>query len=70
DRFYRAADKLLACRDTLETYLREREHELFNLNRTIVLYDLTKDSNGVRYYSSNGVRYYKYLFITLIFNKV
>jgi hypothetical protein len=41
DRFYRAADKLLACRDTLETYLREREHELFNLNRTIVLYDLT-----------------------------
>ncbi len=41
DRFYRASDKLLACQDSLEIHLRERERELFNLNRTIVLYDLT-----------------------------
>lgn len=41
DRFYRASDKLLACQNNLEIHLRERERELFNLNRTIVLYDLT-----------------------------
>lgn len=41
DRFYRVSDKLLACREELETHLRNREQELFNLSRTIVLYDLT-----------------------------
>lgn len=41
DRFYRVSDKLLSCRDALEAHLRGRERELFNLNRTIVLYDLT-----------------------------
>lgn len=41
DRFYRVSDKLLFFRNALEFYLRERERELFNLNRTIVLYDLT-----------------------------
>jgi len=41
DRFYRVSDQLLSRRDALELHLREREHELFNLNRTIVLYDLT-----------------------------
>ncbi len=41
DRFYRISDKLLNLREELEPYLRAREHELFNLNRTIILYDLT-----------------------------
>ena len=35
DRFYRASDKLLACQDNLEIHLRERERELFNLNRQL-----------------------------------
>ena len=41
DRFYRVSDKLLACSEDLGIHLRERERELFNLSRTIVLYDLT-----------------------------
>jgi len=41
DRFYRVSDKLLGCQKALEAHLREQERELFNLNRTIVLYDLT-----------------------------
>ena len=41
DRFHRVSDKLLFCRNALEFHLREKERELFNLNRTIVLYDLT-----------------------------
>ena len=41
DRFYRISDKLLSCRDALEAHLRGREKELFNLSRTIVLYDFT-----------------------------
>jgi hypothetical protein len=41
DRFYRISDKLLAHRDALEVHLRQQERELFNLSRTIVLYDLT-----------------------------
>ena len=41
DRFYRVSDKLLSCQRELEFHLRDRERELFNLNRTIVLYDLT-----------------------------
>jgi transposase len=41
DRFYRVSDRLLSGRSELETHLRERERSLFNLQRTIVLYDLT-----------------------------
>lgn len=41
DRFYRIGDRLLSARSELETHLRERERDLFNLERTIVLYDLT-----------------------------
>ncbi len=41
DRFYRIGDKLLAGMPMLETHLREKERDLFNLDRTILLYDLT-----------------------------
>ena len=41
DRFYRISDKLLASCKVLEEHLRERERNLFNLDRTILLYDLT-----------------------------
>jgi len=41
DRFYRIGDKLLAGMPTLEAHLREKERDLFNLDRTILLYDLT-----------------------------
>lgn len=41
DRFYRASDALLGVRDKLEKHLREREKCLFNLDSSIVLYDLT-----------------------------
>jgi hypothetical protein len=41
DRFYRIGDKLLAGMPKLETHLREKERDLFNLDRTILLYDLT-----------------------------
>lgn len=41
DRFYRISDKLLANRDALEDHLRRRQARLFNLSRTILLYDLT-----------------------------
>ncbi len=40
-RLYAASDKLLKHRDTLEAFLSEREQSLFDLNRKIVLYDLT-----------------------------
>lgn len=41
DRFYRISDKLLSIKSSLETHLRNKESELFNLDRTILLYDLT-----------------------------
>ena len=41
DRFYRISDKLLGIKSSLETHLRNKESELFNLDRTILLYDLT-----------------------------
>ncbi len=41
DRFYRVSDKLLAMQNKLEEHLREQERSLFNLDRTILLYDLT-----------------------------
>ncbi len=41
DRFYRIGDKLLAAMPELESHLRNKERDLFNLERTILLYDLT-----------------------------
>ncbi|MFZ4439524.1 MAG: IS1634 family transposase, partial [Syntrophales bacterium] len=41
DRVYRVSDKLLKGQDELEDYLSCREKTLFNLQATIVLYDLT-----------------------------
>ncbi len=41
DRVYRVSDKLLKGRDELEDYLSCKERTLFNLQETIVLYDLT-----------------------------
>lgn len=41
DRFYRAGDKLYEASGELETHLRERQASLFNLHRTLLLYDLT-----------------------------
>jgi hypothetical protein len=41
DRFYRINDKLLAAMPVLEEHLRRKERDLFNLDRTILLYDLT-----------------------------
>lgn len=41
DRFYRVSDQLLAVRSALEKHLRQKQATLFNLDRTILLYDLT-----------------------------
>lgn len=41
DRFYRISDKLLEYQDAISKDLNARETSLFNLKRTIVLYDLT-----------------------------
>ena len=41
DRFYRVSDQLLAVRGALEKHLRQKQATLFNLDRTILLYDLT-----------------------------
>jgi len=41
DRFYRIGDKLLKGMPKLESHLRRKERDLFNLDRTILLYDLT-----------------------------
>ena len=41
DRFYRISDRLLARRQELEAHLRQQTKSLFNLQRTILLYDLT-----------------------------
>lgn len=38
---YRAADKLLSCKDELEEHLYEKQKEIFNYDETITLYDLT-----------------------------
>ena len=40
-RLYTIADKLLAHQNGLEAFLSYREQDLFQLNRTVVLYDLT-----------------------------
>ncbi len=41
DRFYRVSDALLDNRREIEAHLRRRQKELFGLDRTLVLYDLT-----------------------------
>ncbi len=41
DRYYRISDKLLAAKDKIEAHLRHAQKERFNLQRTIILYDLT-----------------------------
>jgi len=41
DRFYRVSDKLLDHRKVIEAHLRQRQRSLFNLQRTVLLYDLT-----------------------------
>ncbi|NOY80722.1 MAG: hypothetical protein GXP31_06930 [Kiritimatiellaeota bacterium] len=41
DAFYRVGDRLLEHRDRIESHLRRRQAGLFNLNRTLLLYDLT-----------------------------
>ena len=40
-RLYTVSDKLLKHQTALESFLADREQALFNLNRKIVLYDLT-----------------------------
>lgn len=41
DRFYRVSDLLLERKEAIEQHLRERQSGLFNLKRTVLLYDLT-----------------------------
>lgn len=41
DRFYRVSDLLLARKEEIERHLRARQRGLFNLKRTVLLYDLT-----------------------------
>ena len=41
DTFYRTGDKLLNNRERIEAHLRRRQTEMFSLERTILLYDLT-----------------------------
>lgn len=41
DRFYRVSDRLLSRQASIEAHLRERQRSLFNLERTVLLYDLT-----------------------------
>jgi transposase len=41
DRFYRVSDRLFAHRQALEAHLRERQGQLFETDRTLLLYDLT-----------------------------
>lgn len=41
DRFYRVSDQLLSQKEAIEQHLRRRQQSLFNLDRTVLLYDLT-----------------------------
>jgi transposase len=41
DRLYRAGDALFKHRKAIESFLREREAQLFNSRRSIILYDVT-----------------------------
>jgi len=51
DRFYRISDKLLHGSEEIEQHLRDRERDLFNLDRTILLYDLTNS-----YFEGSGAK--------------
>ena len=41
DRLYRVSDELLKHRKPIETSLREKSRDLFSLNRSVILYDVT-----------------------------
>ena len=41
DRFYRISDKLLEHQDAIQSHISQRQQSLFNLDRTVFLYDLT-----------------------------
>lgn len=41
DRYYRVSDKLLQHKERIEAHIRQQQKELFHLERTVVLYDLT-----------------------------
>ncbi len=41
DRFYRVSDKLLTHSKEIEQHLRQRQMDIFKLERTVLLYDLT-----------------------------
>lgn len=41
DRFYRVSDKLLSHQSAIEKHIRDRQHSLFSLDRSVFLYDLT-----------------------------
>jgi transposase len=41
DRFYRVTDLLYGCKEEIEKELRHQEESFFNLEKTILLYDLT-----------------------------
>jgi transposase len=41
DRFYRVSDRLVSMHHEIEAHLRQRQKQLFGLDRTLVLYDLT-----------------------------
>ncbi|MBM4221248.1 MAG: IS1634 family transposase, partial [Gammaproteobacteria bacterium] len=41
DRFYRISDKLLDLQISIEAHISKRQQSLFNLDRTVLLYDLT-----------------------------
>ena len=40
-RYYRVSDRLVENREKIEEHLRQRQGELFDLDRTVLLYDLT-----------------------------
>ncbi len=40
-RYYRVSDRLVENRERIEEHMRERQGELFSLDRTVLLYDLT-----------------------------
>ena len=41
DRFYRMSDQLMKHREALETHLRDMQGKIFEVDRTVLLYDLT-----------------------------
>ncbi len=57
DRLYRCADGLLAKKTELEKHLYQQERDLFGLNSTITLYDLTNTYFEGQCKSNNKARY-------------